>query len=95
MKTKRLYLKKAHQQDGQEADLVTFDKNGKIIAWEIFSEYLQSWLKVDLNEIKESFPSTYSDAEDKVLCELEYMEKATGFDVDFAIDQSRDDKAAV
>lgn len=87
-KLHELYLKRPSTKPNQETDLVNFDNEGRIVSWFVYSEFLNDWLEVDVIRIKDSFPGTFSDVEEKIEFELQYQHD----DIDSKIDQDRDDK---
>lgn len=61
MKTYEMFLHSITK--GRENDRVTFDIEGKILSWEIWSDFLQAWVSVPIEIIDKTRPSSFRLAE--------------------------------
>lgn len=61
---------------GNECDRISYNKDGLIIGWAVWSEACNAWLSIPTHFIKDLWPSKFEQAEDDILKEIEEQRAA-------------------
>lgn len=72
-------------------DLIYFNEKGEIIAWMLHSDVLGEWFSVSLDLIKREKPATFAKFKKRLKEEIIPSGDFDTVDVDFQIDQAKDD----